>query len=66
MYEDDLAMIKTKDPIVFGEDVGFICLPFRYIEDDYALLQNKDVTIARWGATKAIAAVTMKVTPQTT
>lgn len=70
MFKDDIALVKTTQEILLSADVGIICLPFRYDATDYKVLESKELTSAGWGpgatTSKAIAATTMKITPQAT
>jgi len=46
---NDIALVKTKEKIVFNQAVRPICLPFKYTNKDFS---GKGVTLLGWGLTE--------------
>lgn len=42
----DIAIIRVAEPIQFNERVGPVCLPFKYVNEDF---YKKKVTVLGWG-----------------
>lgn len=48
----DLALVKTKDEIIFNHGVGITCLPWRHYNEDYDEYAGQKVEVAGWGWTE--------------
>lgn len=47
--KNDIGLIRLNKPIEYNEDVGPVCLPWKFRSD---LLESKPVTVAGWGTTE--------------
>ncbi|XP_032524095.2 venom serine protease-like [Danaus plexippus] len=47
-YDNDIAIIQIYGSIVYSQTVGPVCLPFKFINDDFT---GSKVTILGWGTT---------------